>query len=680
MSEASGTPDPQPLERLLAESERWLMRRVLHYAKEQGYARYTSTLEEPWRVSIAGLTASLVQLIDERGIEIGMACEEDVCADPASRFGIAEARSHRARGVGLGMFLGLIKYYRTAYEDLVWERVDDRATAWSYCGAIARFFDRVEIAFVSEWAGLGESDAVAELQERNRHMTNEKNKYLTIFESLSEPAVLFGPDCLLENVNETAARLFSLGEEISGSAYYSGSVAGNIFEPLAADVAAFTEGRLREQTVERTLDTVSGPRHFIVRLKRMLDVSGKFHGTIAVLSDVTERKQAEETALRLSARYRSIFSSMLDAVAHHEVIRDATGAIVDYRFLDVNDAFEELTGMAASEVVGRTATEVFPTMAEEDAEWIASFARVVDEDTAVWFEREFGPLGRTYSVRAYRSGPERFGVVFTDVTGVREATRQLQDEVAEHAEQLERLVAELEQANRVKDAFMASMSHELRTPLNSVLGFSGILLDELAGPLNDEQRRQLGMIRSAGQRLLGLVNDLLDLSRIESGRVDVAVTEFDLVHVAEEVVESMRPLADAKGLQMAVIGRETLVPMWNDEEKIAQVLINLVSNAIKFTNDGAVDVEPTVSRDGLWAMVRVTDTGRGIASSEMDSVFQRFSRAKLDRPAEDGAGLGLAISKRLAELCGGTLLVESALGRGSTFTLKVPVRHREARL
>jgi hypothetical protein len=274
VSEASGTPDPGQLERLLLENERWLMRCVLHYAKDQGYARYTSTLEEPWRVSVAGLTASLIQLVEERGLEIGLACEEDVCADPASQFGIAEARSHRARGVDLAMFLGLIKYYRTAYTDLIEERVDDRAAAWAYRGAVTRFFDRVEVAFVSEWAGLGLSDALAQLQERNRYMTNEKNKYLTIFESLSEPAVLFGPDCLLENVNETAARLFSLGDDISGSAYYSGSVAGNIFEPLAADVSAFTQGRLREQTVERTLDTVSGPRHFIVRLKRMLDVSG----------------------------------------------------------------------------------------------------------------------------------------------------------------------------------------------------------------------------------------------------------------------------------------------------------------------------------------------------------------------------------------------------------------------
>ena len=225
------------------------------------------------------------------------------------------------------------------------------------------------------------------------------------------------------------------------------------------------------------------------------------------------------------------------------------------------------------------------------------------------------------------------------------------------------------------------MSHELRTPLNSIIGFSGILSQGLAGPLNGEQHKQIAIIRESGERLLGLVNDVLDLSRIESGKVDVTPEEFDLVALVTTMVDTVQPMVASKGLRISVDAAEPVIPMWTDREKVGQVILNLLSNAIKYTAEGTVMVLIAGTRDGISATVSVSDTGCGIAPDDMDGLFDRFATVRgLVRRVEDGAGLGLSISRRLAALLGGSLSVESVLGKGSTFTFQLPVRHPEAKV
>lgn len=296
----------------------------------------------------------------------------------------------------------------------------------------------------------------------------------------------------------------------------------------------------------------------------------------------------------------------------------------------------------------------------------------------VWSE----PISKWLRITSFRAGADdRFATVFRDVTMHKETERALEILVDERTTELTASLEELAEANRVKDDFLASMSHELRTPLNSIIGFSGILSQGLAGPLNEEQQKQMAIIRESGERLLGLVNDVLDLSRIESGRVEVLVEEFDLVSLVTNMVETVGPMAEQKHLELSVRSIDPLIPMWTDREKVGQIVLNLLSNAIKYTEEGSVLVEVEPSRDGLAASVTVTDTGCGIQPEDIGGLFDRFATVRgLVRRVEDGAGLGLSISRRLAMLLGGTLAVESTPGEGSAFTFRLPVRHPDARL
>ncbi|MBK6404801.1 MAG: hypothetical protein IPF66_07065 [Holophagales bacterium] len=221
----------------------------------------------------------------------------------------------------------------------------------------------------------------------------------------------------------------------------------------------------------------------------------------------------------------------------------------------------------------------------------------------------------------------------------------------------------------MKSAFLASMSHELRTPLNSIIGFTSLLAGELVGPLNPEQRKQLGMVKASSLHLLDLVNDVLDISRIEAGQLEIRRTPFDPAASLGRCVDQVSPAARTKGLTLAL----ELAP--DLEEIVEQVVLNLLRNAVKFTDSGAITVRGRV--EGNAFVTSVADTGIGIGQDERERLFRPFRQldSGLSRRYE-GTGLGLAICKGLVDLLGGEISLESEPGRGSIFTFRVPLRHR----
>jgi signal transduction histidine kinase len=278
----------------IAEGEDWLIQRTLLYATRYGYTRYTSTLAEAWRASIQGLSERLLICVGE-AVLIPVDADHDHRHDSLAEFGIAEARKHRARGVTLGLFLGLMKYYRRAYVDRVGEAPGprEREPARQFVEA---FFDRVEVALATEWSERSEGDKLGELREGNRRIINEKNRYLTIFESVDEPVIVLDEAGGIAAVNHSAAHRFT-GAELPGAFYYSNRrpqwLDGQI-EAILADTGA-------RGPFEVELATAQGPCCFDVRVERMLDVSHKFGGVVVLFSDVTLRKQAE-AVLSNSAR------------------------------------------------------------------------------------------------------------------------------------------------------------------------------------------------------------------------------------------------------------------------------------------------------------------------------------------------------------------------------------------
>jgi signal transduction histidine kinase len=240
-------------------------------------------------------------------------------------------------------------------------------------------------------------------------------------------------------------------------------------------------------------------------------------------------------------------------------------------------------------------------------------------------------------------------------------------------DELRRLYAELEAASQHKSDFLASMSHELRTPLNAILGFSQVLREGMVGTVNEKQAEYLEDILSSANHLLALINDVLDLSKIEAGQVELEQHPFSLREALERGIVVVRERASDDGVSVALDADPDADVVEGDERRIQQVIFNLLSNAVKFTPaGGAVDV--TSARVNGEVRVSVTDTGPGIALEDQERIFEDFQQALSGLEQREGTGLGLALSKRLVELHGGRLWLESELGKGSTFVFSLPAR------
>ncbi|MBI5092031.1 MAG: PAS domain-containing protein [Candidatus Hydrogenedentes bacterium] len=324
---------------LVAAREDWLIDRILRYARERDYVKYTSTLAEAWRISIAGLSASLLDLLKRSALPQELNPDEDYSLDSTASFGVLEAQRHRSRGVTLGMFLGLMKYYRQAYLDLVYDGGFAPEEQAQYLRVVERFFDRIEIGFCTEWSAQGQDARVDELQSANRRLTNEKNKYVTVLESLHIPAILLGPAGALENLNHAAAEVFE-GLRVPGAAYYGDRPLPKPLSWLAREIEIGTKSGQVE--IERELETLKGVRWFRVTSRKMLDVSGKFHGTVVLFNDITEERQTQ-TLLR----YRGVLARLVSDISTEfvgltpeqttDAIEDALGRIG--RFAGASAAF-----------------------------------------------------------------------------------------------------------------------------------------------------------------------------------------------------------------------------------------------------------------------------------------------------------------------------------------------------
>ena len=235
---------------------------------------------------------------------------------------------------------------------------------------------------------------------------------------------------------------------------------------------------------------------------------------------------------------------------------------------------------------------------------------------------------------------------------------------------------QLEVASQHKSEFLANMSHELRTPLNAIIGFSEVLSERMFGELNEKQEEYLKDIYASGTHLLSLINDILDLSKIEAGRMELELSDFDLPTAIENALTLVRERAGRRSIALRTVIDERLGQMRGDERKVRQVVLNLLSNAIKFTPEGGRIEVQAAPKDGL-VEVSVSDTGVGIAQEDQEAVFEEFRQVGTAAKKVEGTGLGLTLCRKFVELHGGRIWVKSELGAGSTFTFTLPVLRGE---
>ena len=422
------------------------------------------------------------------------------------------------------------------------------------------------------------------------------------------------------------------------------------------------------------------PRRFSTRQKTALGLLSRITAnTIYWLRQVKD-------VMTIQATLNSIMDSINDMI----LITDLNGIITDCnsRFLDYN--------LSRADLVDRPITEVVSTESNGFLNEVIRKRSVVHE-LKVTLSDELKSRAEVQELKLNASPikdstGDVHGYLFvledttekarlqTELEQARESleslNQMLEQKVIERTETLERMNRELEKANQLKSRFIANMSHELRTPLNSIIGFSDILLEETFGSLTDEQKRYIGNIRNSGKHLLELINNVLDLSKIDSGRYELQYETFFVDEVIHEVVETMKPLAESKSLSISINIDPEVDTLTADRVKVKQVLYNLISNAIKFTPEGG-SISVTAQREKIndedAVRFAVKDTGVGIPPDDLDRIFDEFEQIDTSLSRQyGGVGLGLALSRRLVELHGGKISVESTLGKGSTFYFSIP--------
>jgi PAS domain S-box-containing protein len=463
-------------------------------------------------------------------------------------------------------------------------------------------------------------------------------------------------------------------------------------------------------------------RHIESQGSVIRDAQGRVSQVVVVSRDVTERKRAEEKISEVNEDLRvinRIISAMITGVLNLQEILDfaldeALGIVEleggticlvspDERLelaaqRSVSEATigdlttnkikvgEYLCGECArtqSPLILRNRAEVLEycrreSIRGETIQFHAAFPLVTGGECvgvlSVFTRTEKKPLERRLKLLETVTGQVAMAVQNARLYGeIRRHSGELEYRVAERTAELAVAKERAESADRLKSAFLATMSHELRTPLNSILGFTGIMLQGLAGPLNAEQTKQLGMVQSSSRQLLALINDVLDISKIEAGELKLALAPFDLRATIERSVAAIRPLAESKGLALRLEMSPVIGELVSDGLRVEQILLNLLNNAVKFTERGEVVMSADVVAGTV--RVRITDTGIGIKPEDFSKLFRPFQQlaSGLSR-SHEGTGLGLAICRRLAGLLGGEIQVESEAGKGSTFSVLLPVK------
>jgi len=489
-----------------------------------------------------------------------------------------------------------------------------------------------------------------------------EEKYQNLFDSANDAIMTVNLEDRVTSWNKAAEKLFGWKAE---------EVIGKKLSPLVVpeELKAEREKHVLNVLAGRALVGVETVRHrkdgtrvdVSLTVSPLLDADHNVTGLSSIIRDVTERKRAGEALRESEEKYRALI----------ENIQDGIFIIQDEKIQFANEAFARIAGCTVEEVIGKNFMEF---VAPEDLGMVAERYHRRQAGEPVPREYEFRILhkdgGRiivnmNVGLINYRGKVASMGTV-RDVTELKKI------------EELRREGERLAFASKAKSDFLATMSHELRTPLNAIIGFSELMKEKVAGELNAKQRRYVENILASSKHLLALINDILDMSKIESGKIELVIETISVPEIVNETLMFIKEKAAKRSVKIKKELDTELGFIEADRLRFKQVLFNLLDNAVKFTKPEGGVVTVTAKREGAMAKFSVSDTGIGIKEENIGRLFKEFEQVSFGISRKyGGTGLGLAISKKLVELHGGRIWAESRFGEGSTFTFVLPIAEKK---
>jgi PAS domain S-box-containing protein len=538
------------------------------------------------------------------------------------------------------------------------------------------------------------------LAEEVRKLRRERALFFTIINSVTDPILLTDTEGRLIVANARAEKLFAATEEESEGRRRAVELNNMLFSAALSRTAVEAPSEARELLL---VDPSDGSDLLFEVLSTTVEDPREGTGIVSVLRNITDLRRATEQIeenyqkLRMaevaSRAERDRLNLIIDSVADPIIVTDQSGATVlmnapaealftvspeahstAQRTVQANDAHFSsfISGLLLGEtgpgeirrgeisLMNPTTSEHIPV--EAIAGKVLTEAGELTAVVTILHDRREA-LERTRLYEQLQAASDELQMRVQSATA----------ELATQNELLRRQAIELEQASRLKSQFLANMSHEFRTPLNAILGYTHMLLQGVSGELPGNIKRQLTRIDSNGRHLLTIINEILDITRIEAGKMPMQISEFDLNEIVPEVMTELDPVVTRSKLAVTAKLSPEVPQLISDRQKVKQILVNLLSNALKFTHQGGVEIAVEFDAGARIATIAVRDTGIGIAPEHHEKIFEDFRQVD-DSPSRQygGTGLGLAICRRLANALGGRITLQSRLGEGSTFTLTIP--------
>lgn len=541
------------------------------------------------------------------------------------------------------------------------------------------------------------------LAEGDRKQGRERSLLYNIINAVSDPILLTDTEGRLLIANARALTLFTASEEESEGRRGAVRMNNMLLSSALSSKAIEETGATRRELL--LVNPADGSDLVFELLSTVTEDSRQGSGVVSILRNVTDLRRASE---EIEDNYRKMriaevqaraesdrLNLIIDSVADPIVVTDAGGATslmnepaerlftipqgasaIEQRWVQANDAHFSsfIAGMLVSADQRRVGEIGLSDPRTGEAMPVEAIAGKILS--------EHGELTAVVTIlHDQREALEKARLYAQLQVAADELERKIQAATADIAQQnelLRRQAIELEQASALKSQFLANMSHEFRTPLNAMLGYTSMLLQGVAGSVEPPVKRQLGRIESNGRHLLTIINEILDISRIEAGRMPLQMATFRVADLVNEVKAELEPIIMRSKLSVTLDLPKDIAPIATDRQKVKQILLNLLSNALKFTHHGGVTIAARRDAKERTLTLTVADTGIGIAGIDQDKIFEDFRQLD-NSPTRPygGTGLGLSICRRLAQMLDGKITVQSQVGKGSTFTLTLPTKGRK---